>query len=665
MNRSIALFVALVILLAHILAIHNDGEGNFAFPYDQAYVVFRLARHLVREGELAWNLGFGGFESYPSSLWVAIASIGERLSYPVFLFCQATGVLATLFTVILLAQFRPERTASLIAPLLLVTSGIVAAGAANGLESGVFVLFATASFWSFERGLALRLALALTLLCLVRHEGLVFVGALFAIRLFERRTRPEATRSERALWPFLAPVAALTVAALVRARATGLLLPPTAYALLDPEPGQWRDGLVYLGDFVRVSVDALLVAYPLWFLLRRRLSRSGTHALVLAAAWTVLVVLGGRSPLPFAEGMLPALPFLFLAIQEGLTEVLDGVSTLQRKVAIGLLFAGIAGTALASKTPGNLGPLQTERWHARWMESSGSARFGYEQPLGRLGVDEEIARTNRLRAVGLFLRDHVAVVDPTYSVLSPWPGSIGYLSNMQVWDMLGRTNAVPGRDAPASWTRRERADVVAVLAREPGFDYLVPLLEPEASAPTIEEIAARWRAELDRAPAGQAPAEREARIAAALADYELIAVPIYGFNRGPVPPKGQSFYLLRHRRLAQRPELGLELDEHGYRVLVRHKSHQQLVDLSVTLHDELGRRWHLRPNGALVAAPVHARTSILVYNTGSRSVELVRGALPAEVEGSRVVAIEAVLHNPGCGEGHGFAATSDVVRVAL
>jgi hypothetical protein len=85
----------------------------------------------------------------------------------------------------------------------------------------------------------------------------------------------------------------------------------------------------------------------------------------------------------------------------------------------------------------------------------------------------------------------------------------------------------------------------------------------------------------------------------------------------------------------------------------------------VTLHDELGRRWHLRPNGALVAAPVHARTSILVYNTGSRSVELVRGALPAEVEGSRVVAIEAVLHNPGCGEGHGFAATSDVVRVAL
>ena len=73
MNRSIALFVALVVLLAHVLAIHNDGEGNFAFPYDQAYVVFRLARHLVREGELAWNLGAGGFESYPSALWLDLA----------------------------------------------------------------------------------------------------------------------------------------------------------------------------------------------------------------------------------------------------------------------------------------------------------------------------------------------------------------------------------------------------------------------------------------------------------------------------------------------------------------------------------------------------------------------------------------------------------------
>src|SRR5688572_13647957 len=119
MNRSIALFVALVILLAHILAIHNDGDGNFAFPYDQAYVVFRLASHLVHEGGLVWNLGTSGFESYSSPLWIAIAAFGERLSYPVFLFCQSTGVLATLFTVVLLAQFRAERTAGLIAPLLL------------------------------------------------------------------------------------------------------------------------------------------------------------------------------------------------------------------------------------------------------------------------------------------------------------------------------------------------------------------------------------------------------------------------------------------------------------------------------------------------------------------------------------------------------------------
>ena len=156
MNRSIALFVALVTLLAHVLAIHTDGAGNFAFPYDQAYVGYRLARNLVFEGQMIWNPGMTAFESYPSPLWVAIASLGERLAISVNLFCQSIGVLAMLFTTILLAQFRPDRTASLIAPVFLVCSGCMAAAAANGMETSVFALFVTMAFWSFERGYGTR-----------------------------------------------------------------------------------------------------------------------------------------------------------------------------------------------------------------------------------------------------------------------------------------------------------------------------------------------------------------------------------------------------------------------------------------------------------------------------------------------------------------------------
>lgn len=659
MNRSIALFVALVVLLAHVLAIHNDGLGNFAFPYDQGYVVFRLAKNLVREGQLAWNLGMGPFESHPSPLWIAVAAVGERLAYPVYLFCQAAGVLATLFTVILLAQFRPERTASLIAPLLLVTSGCIAAAAASGLETAVFVLFATASFWCLERALSLRLAISLTLLCLTRPEGVVLLLGMLLLRARQRSASPEGTARERALWPFAPPLVVLLLTMVVRSSVTGAMLPPSWLPYVDPAPGQVADGVASLRDFVLVAVSPVLVVYPIVQLARRRLSPTGARALALALTWIAFVTARGRSPLPFAEAFVPALPFLFLAIQEGLTAALDSPALIARRLAIGLLALSIAGSAFASKEPEEVGVLGAGGLHRAWMGSSGSARFGYEQPLGRLGLQEEIRMTNRLRAVGLFLRDHVAPIDPTWRVLSPWPASLAYLSQMHVHDLLGRTNPVPGRTTPASWDRRERADVLEVLRQGDGFDYVVPLLGSQERAPTVDEIASAWLAELDVHPEDPA---RHALIVEELSRYELVDVPVYGFLRGRLRPKGQSFYLLRHARLGQRPELALSLDDGGLRVEVRHKSHQQLVDLSIVARDERGRRWHLRPTGEPSPTRVRARTSLLLYNTGERAIELYRGPLPAAPDGARIVEVEACLVNPGAAGPEGFSAASEVVR---
>src|SRR3954462_14261703 len=113
MNRSIALFVALVTLLAHILAIHSDGNGNFAFPYDQAYTAYRVAHNVVFDAQWAWTPGSAGYESSPSVLWDLVAAIGERLSISVNLFCQTAGVLSMLVAVVLMAQFRERRTATL------------------------------------------------------------------------------------------------------------------------------------------------------------------------------------------------------------------------------------------------------------------------------------------------------------------------------------------------------------------------------------------------------------------------------------------------------------------------------------------------------------------------------------------------------------------------
>jgi hypothetical protein len=651
MNRSIALFVALVTLLAHILAIHSDGNGNFAFPYDQGYVAYRLAHNWVVEQQWSWIPGAAGFESYPSVLWVALTAIAERFSISINLLSQTAGVLSMLFTVVLMAQFRERRTATLIAPLLLVTSGCIAAASANGTETSIFTLFASAAFLCFEREHSARMSIALGLCVLTRPEGMVFAAGMFLLACFGR-----AQKEKRSLWPYLVPSAVFAIGVLVRFETTGEALPKAFLALLHPHPGQAADGLTYVRDFVLVAVCPVLLVFPLAYLARRRLSAAGARALLLALAWTAMVLLQGRAPLPFAEAMVPAMPFICLAIQEGMIETLDGASQLRRKLALFALFTSIMGSALASKEPGDLGPIPAERWHREWLRSSGSARFGYEQPLGRLGLEEEIRLTNRLRAVGLFLRDNV---DASSTVLTPWPGSMGYLSRLTVYDLLGRTNPMPGV-GDTSWTRRERGDVVLALNQEP--DYVVPLIGTASRTPSIHEIAQVWSRELDLEPAEKG---RVRDVESALASFEMITVPIVGYIRSSTPQKGEPFLLLRNRRLELQPNLELALEGRDFLVRVRHRGHYQLVDLEVRVRDDRGRTWYVRPTGDLALGTVaHARTGILL-SSGTRAIDLIRCTIPGELEGARAVEVSAVLLNPNSLSGDPLAAVSREAALAL
>lgn len=652
MNRSIALFVALVLLLAHILAIHNDGEGYFAYPYDQAFVALRMAKNWVLEGQLRWNPGTPAFESYPSLAWLGVAAVGERLALTmttlkVHLFLQTVGVFSVLLTVIMAAHFRADRAAGLIAPLLLVTSGSIAAAASSGLETGLFMLTVVASFWSLERGYSRRFALALTACVVTRPEGVVVVLGLLTLRLWTRVRDPNARGGDRALWPFTVPALAAIAIALVRRATTGQTFSPTMRSLLRPYADQWVGGLDSLLDFLAVTVSLLLLAYPLIYLVRGRLSRLGARALFIALLWTALCVWQGRSPLPFGENMAPALPLIFLAVQEGMIEALDGTWQAARRMALCALAVCMAGSALASKIPGRLGPLATERWHEAWMEPRGSARFGYRAPLGRLGVIEEIADTNRMRALGAFMGEQL---DASRSVLTPWPGSVGYHSRLRVLDVLGRANPIEGVYLPTTWSRREAVDLVAALETHP--DYVVPMIDPGAHVPTLSEVATEWRLELD---AEAAAPGRQAQVERSLAQFELITVPLEYEKRGTTPRHSEPFLLLRRRDLELRPKLAIFTDGRSIRVEVRHSSHPQIVDLQVTALDESGRTWSLRPTGELVHdATVQTRVSILLYDTGTRAIELIRTQIPDEVDGARITSIKAVLLNPNSFQDHLF-----------
>ncbi len=657
MNRIIALFVALAMLVAHALAIHDDGFGRFAFPYEQAYAALRIARNLVYDGQLAWNPGSPAFESYPSIVWVIVCAGAERfgpaLHMSTNLLVQSFGIAAALGTIVALSRFRSDRSASLIAPLFLAASGAFAAAAASGLELSFFALLGILAFFALERGRSRWFGGLATAFVLVHPLGILLVAAFAVVRAFGRANDDEGDARSVRWTAFTAPIGVFLGAMWLRHAATGFFLSPDAFALLHPVDGQWRSGFASLVEYARVGVTPFLLVFPAIWLVLGLLSRTGAHAVFLTLTWFAVLALSGRTPLPYHVAFVPALPFLCLAVQEGMIAALDGTSMLQRRLTLALFGLTLVGSAFASRTPADLGPMPTQALQEAWLRPTDSARFDYAAPLGRLGLQEEIEIARRLRKAGIYLREYA---DPAATVLTPWPGAIGYLSRLTVHDALGRTDPLEPLDRPNPWSRRVRVDVVAELQRR--TDFVVPYAAARSQPPTPTELARDWREGLDvRAD----EAGRQAAVEQALAPYELITVPVEDYTREGEALGRESFLMLRHARLDARPKLEIRIVDAEVRVGLARTKMPQLAELELRLVDQDERAFTMRPTGELDATcKARVRVGLLLYDSGSRQIDLCRVKVPTHPSGGRWVSATARLLNLGAhGEGGAWEAVSD------
>ena len=275
---------------------------------------------------------------------------------------------------------------------------------------------------------------------------------------------------------------------------------------------------------------------------------------------------------------------------------------------------------LGSKIPGDLGPLATDPVLSAMAKSRAPVvRAWGSERSGRLHLVADLERSERLRAMGIFLRDQVAA---DARILSPWPGAIGYLSRRQVVDLLGRV----GEDEGAhSWRGPARADVVAALAARP--EYVVPLIEDRLRPPTQDQLIELL---LSRHDVVGATPERRVALAEALAPYELVTVPIPEHEHELTLPSASPGFLLRLRELGLSPRLSLVPDGNGLAVLVQHDGHHQVVELEVTLELPDGELLYVRPDGHGGADRVRARTETLLFPTGTRRVKLLNLSLPED-----------------------------------
>jgi hypothetical protein len=658
LNRTTALFVALAILLGHALAIHKNAAGELAPPYDMAFVAYRIGRNFAQTGELSWASGVLGIESYPSLLWIGVSAIFERLYWPVHRMTQSLGMVSALLCVLTLSQFSPVRLAGVIAPLLFVVSGSIAAAALSGMETASLALLVTFSFLAYERGWRFSLGVALGLAAIARPQGLVFALALAAIELARRGwdllRRTESPRPK--LWlPLAVPVALSIVTSGLRYHATGHWTSTWASQLMEFRPRLVLEGLNYLRDFAVTSGSGALFVFPLWYWVRGSLSGVGIRACVLTLAWSAAIALGGGGFLPYSEALAPIVAVLLVAVQEAMQIALDSKRRGWPQATWFLFLAGLAASVLGSKFPGDIGPLRVEAAHRAWMKPHTAARYGYTEDLGRVGLAEEILATERLREIGLFLRDNI---DAGHTVLTPWPGAISYLSQRKISDPLGRTSPSPGEARTRAWEGFARADVLKALSVGP--EYILPSLRFGDTSPTAQEIAYEWVQSLDLLREKQ---QRAMNLRSRMSDYELITVPVVGSgSRAGIFPRNH-FRLMRRVDLELTPNVSIHVDGARFAVDVAHRSYPQLVDLRVQAIDAKGQRWNLRPNGEWSRlTSVVARSTVMLFHTGERSIRLVEAPLP---EGGGPFELRAVLRNPGAtGESVFCSCSSEALAVA-
>lgn len=683
MNRTLAILLAMAMLLAHSLALHLNPEGHLGEPYEYAHRAYRVARNLIREGALVWNTGLegsarGGLESYPSLLWVALSSLAERLYLPVTRTTQVIGMAAALMTVRFSVMFDKDRISSIIPALLLVTSGAFAAAAPSGLETSLVAFLLTAAFVSFERARRSTFSIALFFLVLARPEGAlaIVLFALFAIRDRLRAERDPA--QEMPLGAFL-PALLATAVLLWIPNSSGQSLYGTWIAtLLSFDAARASQGLGYLSDLFATAITPVLVVFPILAWITGRLTRTGRRALMWAVAWMVIVTLQGGGLQPFSVALVPALPLLAIAIQQGILAALDTDLKVMEKVSwAALMFTCLLGI-MATKSPVSLKRFQGAVPILDWLSAGkGPKPLGGQQVLGMASITSELDRTIKLRNLGLFLR---ANVPGELTLLSPYSGALAYLSRMQVLDLNGQVTAPQGTGLTPPWNPRPRIDLLAALEQD--ADYILvglqDIREEDLGGPFglgLEELL-----ELD---GSQTDSERQALIGAQLNEYELVTVPVYAERRRRSAP----FPLLRRKDLGLTPRLEIRHVDDEIRVLLTSDwpegssgwpGNPHLARLALEGTDENGKVWFLDPQGFPHApqrnaknqkkgpeSELFARPDLLLQPTPKQWVRLAAIPLLKTPDGTRLVDLRAQLFNPHTSKQSRFAPASPQVSLTL
>ena len=407
-DQVLAAVLGVVVLAQAVVVLTGPGD-----PFiDDSYISLRYARNLVEGHGLVFNPG-ERVEGYTHPLWVLLDALLLSLRLPPRAALAAIGTACWIGAAVTTLRACRESGASRVAGAL--AAGTVAA-AATGVFWGLSGLETTAFAWAAIEAMRRWLAaaqgrtsgvgagVAFGIACWLRPEGALLLGAAVAVSL-ALAVRSHNARSVVAAGARAALGLALTVAPWVVFRLAyyEAWLPNTFHAkTIGNSAWMLERGLRYLGGCALqgplVALAIALVAAPR--ALRRVEVAAPAAAAVALVAWVVRV---GGDYLPFGRFLVPALPFLALALAGCMDEL--------RERAYPTAARALGAVACAA---GLLGHFGAER--VRAFENA----------------------TARFLVAGAWLREHV----PQEALVStPAAGAVGWVGRTRVLDEFGLTDA--------------------------------------------------------------------------------------------------------------------------------------------------------------------------------------------------------------------------------
>jgi arabinofuranosyltransferase len=295
-----------LLLIALLLAIHSLYLTASSIPIDDAYIVFRYAKHLAAGDGLTFNPG-ERVEGYTCFSWVLLGAVFERLGFSSAKFLPRVGLLASIATLAVVAHAcrklraqsgaAPSPFSGVAAALFLALSPSFAFYAGTGLETPLYLLLVTTSIVFALLNEPRLVALSAVLALLTRPEG-AFVGAL-ALGIGLLRSPSEGRRA----WVS----AGLYVAAAVACYAAfkwwyfGALLPNT-FAAKPPALGK---SVSYVRDALFDTELLILVGVVLAFVGRKR-SPANMWVAGVYAVFASIALAEGPDWMKLGRFLLPA-----------------------------------------------------------------------------------------------------------------------------------------------------------------------------------------------------------------------------------------------------------------------------------------------------------------------------------------------------------------------